>query len=97
MADIVIDASRLTYKMFAITGHGAPLVDGSSAVTVSLAPGTYGIEQVPGRPATFQFQVTPDGFVEYSEAHDLLLGGRGTSTLTLLGFTIVIDGTALSH
>ncbi|MEY9987994.1 hypothetical protein ABIE67_000026 [Streptomyces sp. V4I8] len=96
-AEIRIDSSGLTFTKFSVSGHSPDLVDGADAPVLSLAPGVYGIEQVPGRPASFEFQVTQEGFVEYEAANDAFLGGRGTSTLILRGFPVTVDGRALSH
>ncbi|WP_406088855.1 hypothetical protein [Streptomyces sp. NBC_01013] len=96
-AEIRIDSSGLTFTKFSVSGHGPDLVDGAGAPVLSLAPGVYGIEQVPGQPASFEFQVTQEGFVEYDAANDAFLGGRGTSTLILRGFPVTLDGRALSH
>ncbi|MER7540556.1 hypothetical protein ABTX77_38185 [Streptomyces sp. NPDC097704] len=97
MAEIRIDSSGLTFTKFSVSGHSPDLVDGAGAPVVSLAPGVYGIEQIPGRPASFEFQVTQGGLVEYAPANDAFLGGRGTSTLILRGFPVTLDGRALSH
>ncbi|MCX5327887.1 hypothetical protein [Streptomyces sp. NBC_00140] len=96
-AEIRIDSSGLTFTEFSVSGHSPDLVDGADAPVLSLAPGVYGIEQVPGQPASFEFQVTQEGFVEYDAANDAFLGGRGTSTLILRGFPVSLDGRALSH
>ncbi|WP_328876362.1 hypothetical protein OHT76_43520 [Streptomyces sp. NBC_00287] len=97
MAEIRIDSSGLTFTKFSVSGHSPDLVDGAGAPMLALAPGSYGIEQIPGRPARFEFQVTQEGFVEYDAANDAFLGGRGTSTLILRGFPVTLDGRALSH
>lgn len=44
----------------------------------------------------FRFKITPDGLIDYDVANDGFLDGRGTTTLTVRGFTITIDGTLLS-
>ncbi|MEV5492642.1 hypothetical protein AB0L47_32510 [Streptomyces bobili] len=97
MAEIRIDSSGLTFTKFSVSGHSPDVVDGAGAPVLSLSPGVYGIEQVPGRPTSFEFQVTQEGFVEYDAAHDAFLAGRGTNTLILRGFPVTIDGRALSH
>ncbi|MER7780441.1 hypothetical protein ABTZ21_36560 [Streptomyces sp. NPDC096191] len=96
-AEIRIDSSGLTFTKFSVSGHSPDLVEGAGAPAFSLAPGVYGIEQVPGRPASFEFQVTQERLVEYEAANDAFLGGRGTSTLILRGFPVTLDGRALSH
>ncbi|MBP0455118.1 hypothetical protein J5Y04_37220, partial [Kitasatospora sp. RG8] len=97
MPEIRVDSSSLTYPQFVILGHGSEVINGAAAPTVSLEPGVYGIEQVPGRPASFQFEVSQDGTVEFDAAFDGFLEGRGTTTLVLRGFAATIDGRALSH
>ncbi|MFI0412430.1 hypothetical protein, partial [Actinomadura sp. 3N508] len=96
MADIRIDTSGLTYTQFLIPGH-SPVLDGASAPTVPLEPGVYGFEQMAGQPANFQFHVTDNGIIEYDLAYEQFLSGRGTSTLSIRGFTMTLDGRALSH
>ncbi|MEU5525227.1 hypothetical protein ABZ759_32590 [Streptomyces sp. NPDC047860] len=97
MAEIRIDSSGLTFTKFSVSGHSPELVDGATAPAVSLAPGIYGIEQIPGRPASFEFRVTQEGLVDFDAAHDVFLGGRGTSSLVLRGFPVTLDGRTLSH
>ncbi|MET7304372.1 galactose oxidase-like domain-containing protein [Embleya sp. NPDC005575] len=64
---------------------------------MELAPGTYVFQQMSGPPATFTFDVTPDGLVTYDPASDGFLAGRLTGTLIVHGFIITVDGRALSH
>ncbi|WP_311315032.1 hypothetical protein [Streptomyces naphthomycinicus] len=97
MAEIRIDSSSLTFTKFSVSGHSPDLVDGATAPAVSLDPGIYGIEQIPGRPASFEFRVTQEGLVDFDAAHDAFLGGRGTSSLVLRGFPVTLDGRTLSH
>ncbi|MFG3028727.1 hypothetical protein ACGFZJ_09315 [Streptomyces sp. NPDC048253] len=64
MAEIRSDGSSLTFTKFFVSGHSPDLVDGATAPAVSLDPGNlgiYGIEQIPGRPANFEFRVTQAG------------------------------------
>ncbi|WP_328876363.1 hypothetical protein OHT76_43525 [Streptomyces sp. NBC_00287] len=68
MAEIRIDSSGLTFTKFSVSGHSPDLVDGAGVPVLALAPGVYGIEQVPGRPARFEFQVTQEGIVAYDAA-----------------------------
>ncbi|MCX5181018.1 hypothetical protein [Streptomyces virginiae] len=68
MAEIRIDSRGLTFTKFSVSGHSPDLVDGAGAPMLSLAPGIYGIEQVPGQSASFEFQVTHKGVVEYDTA-----------------------------
>ncbi|PSR18281.1 hypothetical protein C8255_08160, partial [filamentous cyanobacterium CCP3] len=97
MADIRIDTSRLTYTQFLIPQLSSAPIDGANTPTIQLAPGEYSIQQVLGLPASFSFQITPDGLIDYDTASDGFLSGRGTTTLLIQGFTITIDGSALSH
>ncbi|MFE5942795.1 hypothetical protein, partial [Streptomyces sp. NPDC056480] len=97
MAEIRIDSSGLTFTKFSVSGHSPNVIDGAAAPVVSLDPGVYGIEQIPGRPALFEFRVTQEGLVEYDAEHDPFLSGRGTPTLVLRGFPVTLDGRALSH
>ena len=97
MADIRIDTSNLTYTQFLIPELSSEPIDGANAPTIQLEPGEYSVQQVLGLPASFSFQITPDGLISYDTANDQFLSGRGTTTLLIQGFTITIDGRALSH
>lgn len=48
MAEIRIDSSGLTFTKFSVSGHSPDLVDGATAPLLSLDPGVYRIEQIPG-------------------------------------------------
>jgi hypothetical protein len=96
VADIRIDTSALTYKNFLILGQTATPVDGSTGAVLSLSPGTYTFQQ-PDIDSDFLFEITSEGFVTYTPAHDSFLSGRGTSTLVVRGLSITLDATLLSH
>jgi hypothetical protein len=93
---IRVDAGELTYKKFLVLDQSATVFDGSAVDVLALASGTYNFRQ-PDIGADFTFEVTPDGFVNYSAANDSFLSGRGTSTLVVRGFRIGLDARTLSH
>ncbi|MEU2586917.1 hypothetical protein ABZ612_28980 [Streptomyces avermitilis] len=97
MPNIRVDARRLTGKKFLIPGQTATPIDATTVISLALAPGTYVFQQMSEPPATFTFDVTPDGFVTYDPANEGFLAGQGTGTLIVQGFAIAIDGRALSH
>jgi hypothetical protein len=70
------------------------LIEGANVPTIQMEPGEYSFHQM-SSPA-FRFKITPDGLIDYDVANDGFLVGRGTTTLTVRGFTITIDGTLLS-
>jgi len=96
MADIRFDVSNLTYKKFLVLDQSSTTFDGSASEVLSLPSGTYTFRH-PDIAAEFTFEVTPDGFINFSAAHDGFLSGRGTSTLLVRGFTISLDARTLSH
>ncbi|MBT2676376.1 hypothetical protein J7E95_37460, partial [Streptomyces sp. ISL-14] len=96
MADIHIDTSALTCKHFSIPGH-VGVTDGSTAPVVSLAPGVYDFQQFGGDLTAFRFEVTADGLVQYDASCDAFVSGRGSTTLTAVGYELTIDTRALSH
>ena len=96
MADIRFDVSNLTYKKFLVLDQSSTTFDGSASEVLSLPSGTYTFRH-PDIAAEFTFEVTPDGFINFSAAHDGFLSGRGTSTLVVRGFTISLDARTLSH
>jgi hypothetical protein len=97
MADIRIDTSRLTYTQFLIPELNS-WFEGADAPTIRLKPGVYGFQQISGGSGPiFRFEVRPDGLIDYDPANEKFLDGRGATTLNVRGFTITLDGRALSH
>jgi hypothetical protein len=92
-----IDTSSLTYTHFLSPEPNGGWVDGADAPTFTLDPGIYGFRQISGVAAEFKFKVTPAGLLDYASANDGFLDGRGTTTLTVRGFAVTLDGTRLSH
>lgn len=97
MANIRIDTGALTYPRFQIPGVTPTWVDGSSRPVLDLAPGTYNFQQASGYYADFTFRVNAAGKVEYDTRFEGFLDGAGTDTLTVAGFPVTWDGTALAH
>jgi hypothetical protein len=97
MFPIAIDTSALTLTKFLIPGQSTDFQDGALSPTVILPAGIYSFQQDSGNIASFQFEVTATGTLDYYPQFDTFLSGRGTSTLKLNGFAITLDGTALSH
>jgi hypothetical protein len=94
---ITIDTSALTFPLFLIPGQTPEFEDGALAPTLTLEAGTYSFQQASGYFGDFQFEVTPGGTLDYDAKFDAFLSGRGTDRLTVSGFTIDVDLTALSH
>ncbi|WP_155981749.1 LGFP repeat-containing protein [Nocardia sp. BMG111209] len=94
MASIRFDTSGLSYPDFEITGVLTSILDGTAGPAVSLDPGSYFFWQ--GGPG-FSFEVTSAGLVDYDTANDGFLNGRGTDTLTVVGYPVTMDLTGLSH
>ena len=65
----MLTPSSLTYKNFLILGQTASPVDGSNAPVLNLPSGTYTFQQ-PDIDADFSFEVTSEGLVTYTPAHD---------------------------
>jgi hypothetical protein len=97
MSDIRIDTSNLTYTQFLIPGQSSEFIEGVNVPTLSLDPGTYSFQQASGLLGSFNFTITSDGFIDYDISSEAFLNGRGTTTLTIRGLTITLDGRQLSH
>ena len=100
MTIISIDTSELSFPLCLIPGH--PFDDAGAGEfqpggRIDLPPGTHRFQQAGGSFADFTFLVTSDDTIDYDPAFDAFLSGRGTRTLIVTGFPIVLDGTALSH
>ena len=88
---ITIDTTALSPQGTKIFGIGP--FDWDTPTEFTLIPGPYSL-QVSNN--SFIFHVTASGTVDYDPALEGFLGGAGTNRLTVLGFTITIDTTALS-
>jgi hypothetical protein len=100
MPDIEIDTSRLTFPLVGIPeAEGAPITrSGAALFTISVAPRRgYHIQLSDGLIGDFEFDVTDDGVLDFDNAFDAFLSGRGERRLTVLGFAIHVDGRMLSH
>ncbi len=99
MVAIQIDTSSLTHTQFLIPELDSDLIEGLNTPTIDVEPGEYTF-QMPRLAelwANFKFQITADGLLDYAPTHDGFLTGRGTTTLTIQGFTMTLDGRSLSH
>ncbi|MFI5952698.1 hypothetical protein [Cryptosporangium sp. NPDC051539] len=94
---IRIDTGQLTYPKFLIPGITPAEVDGSTPAVLSLAPGTYGFQQMSGVISDLRFTVRDDGTLDYDPRFDAYAGGRGTTTLIVRGVPVTVDTSALSH
>jgi len=96
MPCIRVDTSQLTYPWFWLPRHLPHFVDGSvpGGVPVSLAPGEYAFQQTRDRASDVRFTVTRAGTVDFDEADDHLMRGRGTSTLHVLGVRVILEATS---
>ena len=98
MPNIRIDTSSLTSTQFLIAELNLELpLEGAGAPIISLEPGIHSFQQIPGLIGNFRFEVTADGLIDYDIANEKFLDGRGTSTLTVQGFKVTLDGRQLSH
>jgi hypothetical protein len=99
MVSVQINTSSLTHTQFLIPEMSSDLIEGASAPIVQLESGEYTFQMplLAGLRASFNFQITPDGLINYDLANDGFLSGWGTTTLTVQGFTMTLDARSLSH
>jgi Bacterial Ig-like domain (group 3) len=100
MPEIEIDTSQLTFPLFTIPGTTTEFVDGSKVPTprISLpARAGYLLHQGSAALADFEFEVKDDGTVDFDEAFDGFVTGRGEPRLTVRGLPVRLDATALDH
>ena len=91
---ITIDATALTAPTFFLSpGGGFP---SSTPVVLDLAPGTYSVQDGTGPGGVHDFEVTAAGDVSYAAEKEPYFDGVGTPQLTLVGYNIDIDATALT-
>jgi hypothetical protein len=97
-ATIEIDATGLVYKYYQIPGITGDWLECRSTVrSLEMPPGTYHFQVASGYFADFTFTVTLDGKIEYHEAFEPFLSGRGTARLTIDGFQVTLDARYLSN
>jgi len=90
---ITVDATALSADQFNIDfGSTNPT---AQVAALALSPGQHTFSAPPSQ-ASFVFTVTSAGTVDFSSAFDAFVSGRGTSTLTVVGFPMRFDATALS-
>jgi len=90
---ITLDARALATVSYAVSGITGWLAN-TAPHTLNLLPGAYGFQQPTGVVPGADFQVRLDGAIDYAAASDAFLTGRGTHTLGILGFSILIDARA---
>ena len=87
-----IDATAMTAPTFSLGGIGIFLSD--TPVVLDLAPGTYTVAE--GSGGVHEFEITATGLVSYAAAKEPFFDGLGTSQLTLVGYSVDIDATAMT-
>ncbi|GGW87837.1 hypothetical protein [Streptomyces galilaeus] len=100
MPEIEIDTSQLTYPVIEIPEADSGPIDGSRATQsiVTLPTGTdYHLQLDNGLISDFSFAVTEEGTLDFAEACDSFLHGRGGRRLTVRGMPVQIDASALDY
>ena len=96
--DVMIDGTALSALGLLVYANGWLTLDNSTTHTLRLMPGSHFVQysgNVGNRPQ-LNFDVELDGTVTFDSAYDGVASGSGTTTLTLIGTDVMIDGTALS-
>ncbi len=89
---ITIDATAMTAPTFAIGGIGS--FPSATPKVLDLAPGLYSVQESSG--GVHDFEITAAGLVSYAATKEPFLDGLGTSQLTLVGYSVEIDATAMT-
>ena len=89
---ITIDGTALTVDRFAVGGIGLFLT--TTPHVLDLAPGPYTVNDLSG--GIHAFEVTATGDISYATEKEPYFDGAGTSQLTLVGYDVTIDATALT-
>jgi len=90
--DVIIDAIALSSPIYIIGGIGV-VTPGATVDTITFLPGVKEIQD--GSGGVHEFEVTETGVVTYAVEKEPFFDGSGTSQLTLVGYSIDIDATAL--
>jgi phenolic acid decarboxylase len=96
---IAVDATVLTEQQVKLVGMAS--ADNKTVYQATVTPGSYGVytagASVPGPGGMPQSLVVKnDGTVDYDVSLNSVYGGRGTTTLTVKGFGLTVDATALN-
>ena len=89
---ITIDATAMTASTFSLGGIG--IFSSDTPKVLDLAPGTHTVEE--GSGGVHEFEITATGLVSYAAAKEPFFDGLGTSQLTLVGYSVDIDATAMT-
>jgi FlgD Ig-like domain/Carboxypeptidase regulatory-like domain len=89
-----IDATALTSPTFRITPYSPLYVSNATVQSFALSPGTYAFSDEAN--GAFSFDVDAAGLVSYAPSFESFLDGAGTTTLTVRGFDVSFDATALT-
>ena len=84
----------MTPPTFSIGGIGG--FPSATVETITFLPGGKTIQDGTGLGGVHAFTVTETGEVEYDPTKDGFFVGSGTSKLTVVGYDIIIDATALT-
>ncbi|MBO3752218.1 hypothetical protein J5X84_39695 [Streptosporangiaceae bacterium NEAU-GS5] len=90
---VTVDASDLSYPNFGLSGHG--WWSTRQPQTLRLLPGSHSL--VVGGIGAWPFRIGADGLIDYDDQYGTILSGKGTTTLTVTGFRVVVDATAVSY
>jgi hypothetical protein len=88
-----IDATAMTAGSFFIGGIGG--FPSATVHTFTFLPGTKSVQESSGGVHEFEVEITATGVISYAATKEPFLDGLGTSQLTLVGYSLIIDATAL--
>jgi hypothetical protein len=96
---IQIDATALSAPRFSLPSATGALPT-NSVQTVQLEPRNYRLLTHATADTTWQFDITPEGVVDYQPSLDVtqggFLSGRGTTTLNLVGLPVTLNARELT-
>lgn len=93
--DITVNTAQLAAVSW-IIGDVTPWTPGRSVLALRLLPGDYPFVQGNGAIPDAEFEVRPNGTIDFAATSDGFLFGRGTSTFKVLGLPVTVDATRLS-
>ncbi|WP_426361836.1 Ig-like domain-containing protein [Streptomyces sp. E-08] len=91
---ITVDGRALSHDLLPVgaPAAGTGFLPRTSTHRLRLLPASgYLLQAGPGVPADLAYTVRPDGTVDYEESCDPFLTGRGTDTLVVGGFPVVLS------
>ena len=91
---VTIDATAVTAPEFALSGPQSGIFPSATPLVLDGTPGLYSIQELSG--GIHEFEIDGMGLVSYAPEKEPFFEGLGEAQLTLVGYDVIIDATAMT-